>query len=156
MHLDWIWEQFYSTIGEWCCCSNCVCQLHAAKARNYGVTELEAFGVVCVVKHFHPYLYGHRYHVVTDHEELKSLLNFPHPSGKLARWGSAIQELDLHIHYHTGKVNQAAYALSRLPISDSPRDEGGQLAKSKSNSCSSKGWGGSNKSSRSHQQQHGN
>lgn len=34
-------------------------------------------------------------HVHTDHEALKSLLNGPHPSGKLARWGLAIQELDL-------------------------------------------------------------
>ena len=28
-----------------------------------------------------------------DHEALKSLLNTPHPSGKLAHWGLATQEL---------------------------------------------------------------
>ena len=43
---------------------------------NYGVTDLEAFGVVWAVKHFRSYLYGHT-----------SLLNTPQPSGRLARWG---------------------------------------------------------------------
>ena len=46
---------------------------------------------------------------------LKSLLNVPHPSVKLTRWGLTIQELDLYIHYRLGKTNQAADALSRNP-----------------------------------------
>ena len=50
--------------------------------RNYGVTELEALGVVWAVRH---YIYGHRCDVFTDHEALKALLNTPHPSGKLDR-----------------------------------------------------------------------
>ena len=57
--------------------------------------------------------------VATDHEALKSLLNSPHPSGKLARWGLAIQELDLIIHYKPGRVNQKADALSRAPFDQS-------------------------------------
>ena len=83
--------------------------------QNYGVTELEALGVVWAVKHFRPYLYGHHCEVYTDHEALKSLLNTPQPSGKLARWGMAIQELDLQIHYRPGKKNANADALSRAP-----------------------------------------
>ena len=86
--------------------------------QNYGVTELEALGAVWAIKHFRPYLYGHTCNLYTDHEALKSLLNTPHPSGKLARWGLAIQELDLHIHYRPGRLNQAADALSRLPVSE--------------------------------------
>ena len=65
--------------------------------KNYGITEMEALGVVWAVKHFRPYLYGHGCDVYTDHEALKSLLNTPQPSGKLARWGMALQELDLRI-----------------------------------------------------------
>ena len=84
--------------------------------RNYGVTELEAMAVVWGVKHIRPYLYGHRCDVYTDHEALKSLLNTPQPSGKLARWGMAIQELDLQIHYRPGGKNQNADALSRDPL----------------------------------------
>ena len=78
---------------------------------NYGITELEAIGVVWSVKHFRPYLHGHCCN--TDHEPLKALLNAPHPSAKLARWGMALQELDLHIHYRPGKRNANPDALSR-------------------------------------------
>ena len=85
--------------------------------KNYGATELEALGVVWAAKHFRPYLYGHPCDLYTDHEALKSLLNTPQPSGKLARWGMAIQELDLSIHYRPGKRNSNADALSRYPNS---------------------------------------
>ena len=84
--------------------------------RNYGITELEALGVVWAIKHFRPYLYGHGCDVYTDHEALKSLLNTPQPSGRLARWGIALQELDLRIHYRPGKKNSNADALSRCPL----------------------------------------
>ena len=83
---------------------------------NYGISELEALAVVWATKHFRVYLYGHPCDVYTDHEALQALLNTPHPSGKLARWGMALQELDLHLHYRPGKVNKNADALSRRPI----------------------------------------
>ena len=72
--------------------------------------------MVWAVKHFRPYLYGHRCEVYTDHEALRSLLNTPHPSGKLARWRPAIQALDLQIHYWPGKQNANADALSKSPV----------------------------------------
>ena len=85
--------------------------------KNYGISELEGLGVVWAVKHFRHYLYGHRCTVFTDHEALKSLLNTAQPSGKLARWGMALQELDLKIEYRPGKNNGRADALSRYPVS---------------------------------------
>ena len=91
-----------------------------AHERNYGSTEMEALGVVWAVRHFRQYLYGHSCHVYTDHEALKSLLNTPHPSGKLARWGLALQELDLVIHYRPGRTNHKADALSRCPSTAEP------------------------------------
>ena len=84
--------------------------------KRYSATELEALGIVWAVKHFRHYLYGHRCHVYSDHEPLKSLLNTPHPSGKLARWGLALQEVDLTIHYRPGKSNVCADSLSRCPL----------------------------------------
>ena len=51
----------------------------------------------------------HQCDVYTDYEALKSLLNTPQPSGKLAHWGVAIQELD----YPLGGKNQNEEALSR-------------------------------------------
>ena len=84
--------------------------------KNYGVSEMEALGVVWATKHFRPYLYGHHCDVITDHEALKALLNTPQPSGKLARWGMALQELDLAIAYRSGRKNEKADALSRYPV----------------------------------------
>ena len=80
--------------------------------KNYRVTEVEALAVGWAVKH---YLYGHCCHVYTNHKALKSLMNTPHPSGCLARWGLALQEVDLHIHYRPGCKNANADALSRSP-----------------------------------------
>ncbi len=84
--------------------------------KRYGVTELEGLGVVWSVKHFRPYLYGHQCDIYTDHQALKSLLNTPQPSGKLARWGMAIQELDVRILHRSGKHNDNADSLSRFPL----------------------------------------
>ena len=64
---------------------------------------------------------------MTDHEALKSLLNTPHRSCKLACWGLAIQELDLQIQYHPGIKNQKADALSCSPILR-PAVEGEEVA----------------------------
>ena len=87
--------------------------------KRYGVTKLEGLGVVWAVKHFRPYLYGHRCDIYTDHEALKSLLNTPQPSGKLARWGMAIQELDVRILHRSGKHNANADSISRVPLEQS-------------------------------------
>ena len=84
--------------------------------QNYGATELEALGVVWAAKHFRHYLYEHKCVIYTDHEALKSLLNTPYPSGKLARWGLILQDMDLEIKYRSGKKNSNADALSRYPI----------------------------------------
>ena len=91
--------------------------------KNYGVTELEALGVVWAVKHFKHYLYGQACDVFIDHEALKALLNTPHPSGKLARWGLALQEVNLTIHYRPGRMNANADALSRYPQLESVDQE---------------------------------
>ena len=62
---------------------------------NYRVSKLEALAVVWAVKHFRVCLYGH----TCNHEALLPLLNTPHLSGRLTRWGLALQELNLNIHY---------------------------------------------------------
>ena len=91
--------------------------------KNYGSTELEGLAVVWAAKHFRQYLYGHRCQVYTDHEALKALLNTPHPSGKLARWGLVVQEMDLIINYRPGRKNEKADALSRYPVEREEDDQ---------------------------------
>ena len=56
--------------------------------QNYGVTELEALGVVWAIQHFRPYLYGNACKVYTDHESLKSLLKTLYPSRKFSSLGT--------------------------------------------------------------------
>ena len=76
------------------------------------ITEsLSCLGVVWAVKNFRPYRYGHYCTVYTDHEALKSLLNTPQPSGKLARWGMALQELDFTIVHRSGSNADAHLAV---------------------------------------------
>ena len=68
------------------------------------------------VRHFRTYLYGHHCVVYKDHAALKSLLNTPQPSDKLARWGMALQEMDLTIVHRSARRNTNADALSRFPL----------------------------------------
>lgn len=84
--------------------------------KRYASTEMEALAVIWAVRHYRHYLYGHSCTVFTDNQALKSLLRTPQPSGKLARWGMTLQELDLTIEYRTGKANGNADALSRNPV----------------------------------------
>ncbi|GFX37059.1 retrovirus-related Pol polyprotein from transposon 17.6 [Trichonephila clavipes] len=54
--------------------------------RNYCVTRKELLAIVKAVKHFHPYLYGRRFLLRTDHASLTWLLNFKNPKRQIARW----------------------------------------------------------------------
>ena len=81
---------------------------------------MEALRVVWDVKHFRHYFYSHRCTVYTDHEALKSLLNTLQPSRKLARWGLALQEVELDIQFRLGKKNSRADTLSRHPVPPQP------------------------------------
>lgn len=85
--------------------------------KRYASTEMEALAVIWAVRH---YRYGHSCTIFTDNQALKSLLKTPQPSGKLARWGMSLQELDLTIEYRSGKSNGNADALSRNPVSGLP------------------------------------
>ena len=74
--------------------------------RTMGLLNLKPLGVCG--NYFRPYLYGHKCEVFTDHEAIKSLLNTPHSSGKLARWGLALQEVELEVQYCAGRKNANA------------------------------------------------
>ncbi|GFV87239.1 retrovirus-related Pol polyprotein from transposon 412 [Trichonephila clavipes] len=64
--------------------------------RNYCVTRKELLAIVKAVEHFHPYLYGRRLVLQTDHASLTWILN---PEGQIARWIQRLQEYDVEIRY---------------------------------------------------------
>ena len=51
----------------------------------------------------------------TNHSACLSLLNTPHPTGKLARSALTIQEINLTLKHRSGRQNVNADALSRNP-----------------------------------------
>ncbi|GFX49145.1 retrovirus-related Pol polyprotein from transposon 412 [Trichonephila clavipes] len=87
--------------------------------RNYCVTRKELFAIVKAVEHFHPYLYGRRFLLRTDHASLTWLLNFKNSEGQIARWIQRLQEYDVEIRHRKGSAHGNADALSRRPCPES-------------------------------------
>ncbi|GES95427.1 1-phosphatidylinositol 4,5-bisphosphate phosphodiesterase-like [Rhizophagus clarus] len=80
--------------------------------RNYGITELECLAVVWAVKHFHHYLHGQKFTVITDHAALRYLLNLSNPTGRLGRWLMFLNSYNLEIINRPGKQHTNVDTLS--------------------------------------------
>ena len=83
--------------------------------RKYCVTRKELLAVVTFIKHFRPFLYGHKFLVRTDHSSLRWLLRFKDPEGQLARWLEVISAYDMEIEHRAGRLHGNADGLSRMP-----------------------------------------
>lgn len=92
--------------------SFCSRVLNAAEM-NYATVEKELLAIVYSVNYFRPYLYGHKFTLMTDHRPLLWLHNFKDPSSRLIRWRLKLLEYDYEIQYQPGKTNHVADALSR-------------------------------------------
>ncbi|CAB3986622.1 Transposon Ty3-G Gag-Pol poly [Paramuricea clavata] len=84
--------------------------------KNWTTTEKEAFAVVWALQYFHPYVYGRKVTIYTDHKALKWLRDIKHPNGKLARWILKLEEYDYTIEHLPNTKMQHADALSRAPV----------------------------------------
>ena len=82
--------------------------------KNLTTTEKEAYAVVWALQYFHPYVYGKKVMIYTDHKALKRLRDIKQPNGKLARyWILKLEEYDYTIEHLPGIMMQHADALSR-------------------------------------------
>ena len=81
--------------------------------RRYSASELEALAVVESVRHFSPYLYGHKFVVFTDHKPLCFLLSSEHLNRRLKRFSIKLQPWLIEFQYLPGVENTLADALSR-------------------------------------------
>jgi hypothetical protein len=81
--------------------------------KNYSATELECLAVVWAIGHFHPYVHGKRFTLITDHSALRYLFNSATPTGRLARWVMKLQPYDFKIIHRAGKKHTNVDSLSR-------------------------------------------
>ncbi|WVZ80681.1 hypothetical protein U9M48_028138 [Paspalum notatum var. saurae] len=88
------------------------CQLRKHEV-NYLTHDLELLAVVHALKKWRHYLLGNTYHIYTDHKSLKYIFTQPELNMRQRRWLELIKDYDLDIHYHPGKANVVADALSR-------------------------------------------
>jgi hypothetical protein len=81
--------------------------------RNYPTHDLELATVVHALKTWRHYLYGQKCDIYTDHKSLKYIFTQSELNMRQRRWLELIKDYELEIHYHPGKANVVADALSR-------------------------------------------
>nr|ABA98580.1 retrotransposon protein, putative, Ty3-gypsy subclass [Oryza sativa Japonica Group] len=81
--------------------------------KNYPTHDIELAAVVHALKIWRHYLFGTRTEVYTDHKSLKYIFTQPDLNMRQRRWLELIKDYDMGIHYHPGKANVVADALSR-------------------------------------------
>lgn len=90
--------------------------------RRYSQTEREALALVWACEKLHPYVYGRKFDLVTDHKPLQVIYSQrSKPCARIKRWVLRLQPYDLRVVYIKGKQN-IADSLSRL-LSDTTSKE---------------------------------
>jgi hypothetical protein len=80
---------------------------------NYPTHDLELAAVVHALKMWRHYLMGNHCNIFTDHQSLKYIFTQSDLNMRQGRWLEFIKDYDLEVHYHPGKANVVADALSR-------------------------------------------
>jgi hypothetical protein len=80
---------------------------------HYPTHDLELAAVVLALRTWRHYLLGNVVHLFTDHKRLKYIFTQADLNKRQRRWMEMIKDYDLELHYHPGKVNVVADALSR-------------------------------------------
>ncbi len=80
---------------------------------HYATHDLELAAVVHALKIWRHYLLGNVCHIYTDHKSLKYIFTQSELNMRQRRWLELIKDYNLEVHYHPGKANVVADALSR-------------------------------------------
>jgi hypothetical protein len=80
---------------------------------NYPTHDLELVAVVHALKIWRHYLFGQQCDIYTNHKSLKYIFTQSELNMRQRRWLELVKDYDLEIHYHPGKANVVADALSR-------------------------------------------
>jgi hypothetical protein len=81
--------------------------------QNYPTHDLELAAVVHALKIWRHYLMGAHCDIYTDHKSLKYIFTQADLNMRQRRWLELIKDYYLELHYHPGKANVVADALSR-------------------------------------------
>ncbi|GJU48076.1 putative reverse transcriptase domain-containing protein [Tanacetum coccineum] len=81
--------------------------------KNYTTHDLELGAVVFALKLWRHYLYRTKCIVFSNHKSLQHILNQKELNMRQHRWLELLGDYDCEIHYHPGKANVVADALSR-------------------------------------------
>jgi hypothetical protein len=81
--------------------------------QNYPTHDLELAAVIHALKIWRYYLMGTHCNIYTDHKSLKYIFTQADLNMRQRRWLELIKDYDLEVHYHLGKANVVADALSR-------------------------------------------
>ena len=92
-----------------------------AAEQNYAQLEKEALALIYGIKHFHQYLYGRIFTLVTDHKPLTTILNprkgIPSlAAARLQRWAIILSAYRYEIEFKRTQEHCNADGLSRLPL----------------------------------------
>ena len=90
--------------------------------KRYSQTEKEALAIVWGIKHFHLYVFGAPFTLITDHKPLQLIYNNPQsrPPARIERWFLRLQQYDFQVIYKKGSDNPADF-LSRHPQPKVPK-----------------------------------
>ena len=81
--------------------------------QNYPTHDMELAAVVFALKIWHHYLYGEQFEMYSDHKILKYIFTQRDLNMRQHRWMEFLEDYDFTLHYHHGKANVVADALSR-------------------------------------------
>ncbi|CAM5076915.1 unnamed protein product, partial [Natator depressus] len=86
---------------------------------NWSVSEKECYAIVYTLEKLHPYVWGWRFHLQTDHAALQWLHTATGNNKKLIWWSLALQDFDFNIQHISGASNKVADALSHASFPES-------------------------------------
>ena len=81
--------------------------------QKYPTQDMELAAVVFTLKIWCHYLYGEQFEVYSDHKSMKYIFTQRDLNMRQHKWMEFLEDYDFTLHYHSGKANVVADALSR-------------------------------------------
>ena len=81
--------------------------------QNYPTHDMELAAIIFALKIWFHYLYYEQFKVFSDHRSLKHIFTQRDLNMRQRRWMEFLEDYDFTLHYHPGKANMVANALSR-------------------------------------------